>query len=538
MFRRLASLPADWTVLHSLGLARHDRKPWSEIDFTVVGPLGVLLIEVKGGVVGREAGEWRVRTVDGRVESLGRGPFQQVGGAEAATRRFIEDRVPGARLITFGYAVATPDCRLEVDDLGVDCRCVIDARHVDIPVEQVVASLLRVWADRTGRREQTSIELSAAIVDSVCGDIAMAPDLRRAADDVEQRMVALTIEQQRAVADLSDSPALWLAGPAGSGKTMLAVNELRRCRAAGLSVMYLCHTRALAEYVRSGIDPTGPKVLVSYRHQILRDLPAEPSDPKVGVLIVDEGQDLMDEEWLKAADTVLEGGLAQGRWRVFIDPNQALFAPMDRSVVATWMSHRPAVQRLSKNCRSTRPISLTISALTGVPFAPGGVEDGPTPELLYVDDSTRVADLVLQRAERLIRMGIESNELVVLTPRTLQKSCLADRAESFVDFRQDVSDRRIRHATVGAFKGLESKAVILAGVDEIASTWARQQLYVGCSRSTVLLEVVLPVSAAGEVARGYGKATMSVAEDDSSNDEMRRPRNATGRRSERKAAPW
>lgn len=510
MFRRLSHLPADWTVLHSLGLARHERKPWSEIDFTVIGPLGVLLIEVKGGVVGRKAGKWMVRTADGRVESLGRGPFQQVGGAEAATRRFIEDRLPGTRDITFGYAVATPDCTLEVDDLGVDRSCIIDARHVDVPVEQLVASLFRVWADRTGRAEPTSVELSAAVVDAVCADVAMAPDLRRVTDDVQQRMLALTIEQQQAVADLCDSPAIWLAGPAGSGKTMLAVNEFRRCRAEGLSVAYVCHTSALADFVESAVGPTDPMVLVGHRHQIIRDLHGKLSETEFDVLIVDEGQDLMDQEWLGAAGRLVKGGLERGWWRVFIDPNQALFSPIDKNVVTAWMAHRPAVQRLSKNCRSTRPISLTTSALSGVPFAPGGVEEGPTPELLYVESTAEVAGLVLDRAAYLLGMGIEPSELVVLTPRTLAGSSLASHATSFVDFRRAPAGGRIRHATVGAFKGLEAKAVILADIEEIESAWIRQQLYVGCSRSTALLEVVLPSTVADEVARSYGRAAMTL----------------------------
>ena len=90
LFRKLTSLSDDYVVLHSLGLIRHDHKSWSEIDFTIVGPEGIFLIEVKGGVVGREDGEWFTTTKGGRKESLGRGPFFQVGGAEAATRRFLE----------------------------------------------------------------------------------------------------------------------------------------------------------------------------------------------------------------------------------------------------------------------------------------------------------------------------------------------------------------------------------------------------------------------------------------------------------------
>lgn len=51
-------LAGDWTVLHSLGLMIHGRKPWAEIDFVLIGPPGVICLEVKGGLVGRRDGIW------------------------------------------------------------------------------------------------------------------------------------------------------------------------------------------------------------------------------------------------------------------------------------------------------------------------------------------------------------------------------------------------------------------------------------------------------------------------------------------------
>lgn len=39
-------LGSEWTALHSLGLAGHDRKPWTEADFVLIGPAGVFCLEV------------------------------------------------------------------------------------------------------------------------------------------------------------------------------------------------------------------------------------------------------------------------------------------------------------------------------------------------------------------------------------------------------------------------------------------------------------------------------------------------------------
>ncbi|MCL6432111.1 MAG: hypothetical protein K6V36_14840 [Anaerolineae bacterium] len=38
-------LGSEWTALHSLGLAGHDRKPWTEADFVLIGSGGVFDLE-------------------------------------------------------------------------------------------------------------------------------------------------------------------------------------------------------------------------------------------------------------------------------------------------------------------------------------------------------------------------------------------------------------------------------------------------------------------------------------------------------------
>jgi len=508
MFRRLRSLPEDWVVLHSLGLIRHAHKPWSEIDFTVVGPLGVLMIEVKGGTVFRQQGEWRVRTAAGDLRSLGRGPFQQVGGAEAATRHFLEDRLPWLADVTFGYLVATPECRLEIDDLGIDQAYVYDARRVGTELIGVVSEVFAQWRARMGRTAGLSGDDVAEVVSQICGDIPMKPDLRNELHEVDRRMGELTTEQRRAVRDLADCRSLWLAGPAGSGKTLLAVAEARRHSREGLTVAYCCHTSGLADHVRSLVSGEGLAIDVVHRHELLRR--PNTGSARWDVLVVDEAQDLMDGEFTDLAEGMLRGGLAEGVWRVFTDPNQALFGSVDQMSVQRWLSSRPAIQRLSRNCRSTQAISLTVSALTGVPLA-GGVEGAPRPEILYVAEGG-AGEAVLNAVERLGAQGLDPEEIIVLTPHRLETSVLHPIGGCFVDFRSKSGVGPMRHATVGAFKGLERRAVVVGGIDEIESVWMRQQLYVACTRSTALLTVVLPEGLEQVVAAGYLRAVRDGAD--------------------------
>lgn len=43
LFTKLSRLPIQYVVLHSLGLVHHEKKKWSEIDFTIVGPREFIL---------------------------------------------------------------------------------------------------------------------------------------------------------------------------------------------------------------------------------------------------------------------------------------------------------------------------------------------------------------------------------------------------------------------------------------------------------------------------------------------------------------
>jgi Nuclease-related domain len=68
----------DWIVLHSLGLARRGKKPYGEIDFVVLIPAeGVFCLEVKGGRIACQNGEWATTNRLGQTEKLNRSPFLQ-----------------------------------------------------------------------------------------------------------------------------------------------------------------------------------------------------------------------------------------------------------------------------------------------------------------------------------------------------------------------------------------------------------------------------------------------------------------------------
>ena len=77
LFRRLKLVEGtDWSfALHSLNLAEHVWKRVGEIDFLVVGPRGIYVLEVKGGGVSCERGIWRFTDRAGYSHRKREGPL-------------------------------------------------------------------------------------------------------------------------------------------------------------------------------------------------------------------------------------------------------------------------------------------------------------------------------------------------------------------------------------------------------------------------------------------------------------------------------
>ena len=60
---------SEYTAFHSLNLTRHVRKRFGEIDFLIVGPLGIYALEIKGGRVSCSEGVWYYTNRNGNVNA-------------------------------------------------------------------------------------------------------------------------------------------------------------------------------------------------------------------------------------------------------------------------------------------------------------------------------------------------------------------------------------------------------------------------------------------------------------------------------------
>ena len=261
LFARLRDdLSAQWTVFHSLGLARHARKKWAEADFVAVGPHGVFCLEVKGGRLRREEGSW-IFTDGHDVEHLKReGPFEQAKDASYALQSYLREAVPSLYSAIFGWGVMTPDIRFSVSGPDITPEIVYDERDLTAKLSKYLRRVGEHWHaehERTTGYEARFLtdEERQKITEALRGDFDLRPTLRARVTGVEEDLIALTQQQRAVLQTLADNPRLLVQGGAGTGKTLLALEEARRHAAAGKRILLCCYSRALGESLqRAALD--------------------------------------------------------------------------------------------------------------------------------------------------------------------------------------------------------------------------------------------------------------------------------------------
>jgi superfamily I DNA/RNA helicase len=407
-------------------------------------------------------------------------------------------------------------------------RCLEVKRSNRIPVDTLATSI------SARRREELRDHLRPAIL-PVRG-------LALHTQSAEAEQQRLTREQYRILDSASSNPRLILTGSAGTGKTVLAVEQALRLAEGPprRRVLFVCYSRALADHLAARFRdlPRCADVVVGTYHQVVMRLLAEagiggtvPEDwsefnqalpdlllsamVRLGeervrayeALVVDEAQDLMHQSFFEALDLLLKGGLKSGRWLMGIDPSQAVFADQFATDLYAKMSSEYPVLNLTVNCRNTRQVAAYVQGLSGSGSISVKGADGPDVQLVYYATEQDHVKVLRSAINSLIGepdRGLHTPEQVVVltTERRAVPPSLWDTGALLRPLSEQLVPPpagAIRVGTVHGFKGLEATCVVLAGLKRIDTAEARRLLYVGGSRAKGLLKIVLPKSSGPQV---------------------------------------
>lgn len=509
-------------------------RPWArpgvegESDFTVVHPeLGGLVIEVKGGRIRYQAAQrqWFSTDRNGCRHRI-KDPFIQVRKNRHALLETIRSAPEwaGERIPLYG-AVAFTDCLQPSGQLPPEwcAEQVLDIR--DITPENLEPALRRAIEYGRGDRSDTPQDaqrLASFLVrlwtQTVEGLLGFVYRLREESD----RLDRLTTEQADLVMGLfGRKRRLALCGPAGCGKTFLAMEKARSLAKESQRVLVVCFNKALAQHLRQAVVTRAPLEVLHFHglcEVVCREagvaLPDPTEDPErvFGIewpdrlcaafeatpalrydgILVDEGQDFQPH-WFIA----LEAGLkdpTESTFYVFYDDNQRLYAHAERDIPIDVED----TFRLTKVVRNTQRIfDLCRRFYQG----PGGVSAIGPPGCSVLrrpyDTTDELRGCLRDTLADLLSEGVEARDLAVLTPHALSKSRLMNPEPVGLPHGFRLTDRPehpndILVSTVHSFKGLERPFIVLAELDRHAGTWDwyEQVCYVGFSRAKVGLAVI------------------------------------------------
>jgi len=493
-----------------------------ESDFVVAHPdFGVLTLEVKGGRVSFDAGSGRWTSVGKAGEERIKDPVSQARRAShLLATALARAKRSGGDGISFGHAVAFPDCRVEPRTLRTDLPRELVLDHGDVDrLDEKLESLFRYWFDRDTKTPLG--ETGLAVLDSV---LARSFDLRAPLvfelRDEERQLYRLTEEQFRILDLLARQPRAAIAGCAGSGKTFLATEKARRLAAQGFRVLIIVFNVLLADHLRRGLADV-PEIDVRAFYGLCREtadlagieITDEPEPSEEGAyyrrlesiftdnstllegrwdaLIVDEGQDV-SADWWDPLQLMLPDPDHSPLY-VFFDDNQKLFP------VPTGLPILDTPFALTVNCRNTKRINeLVMRFYRGETVEAAGPDGMPIDRHVYATEAELLEQLEDAVGAWVGEAEVDPADIVLLSGYGDHRSALWKfDALAGIRLTDDPWERNaILRSSIYRFKGLERMVVGLCELDGAKE----QALYVGLSRPSVFLSVFGSRKALGRLA--------------------------------------
>jgi hypothetical protein len=517
-----------WVVLHSLGIANHRTVLYGELDFFVIVPkLGVFALEVKGGRISCNEGIWYFTNKYGNTVSRARGPFAQANEGMFSLIDAVKLKFGSRHKLSnllFSSGVMFPDINFEVDGTEGEQWQVFDARDgraVSNYIIRLARNSKRKWEEQYGHFPQDKLPDAKDVKELVAmlrGNFDKVMSIGKKIAYAEEALITLTEEQFRCLDQLEDNPRCLIRGAAGTGKTLIAIEEVKRSVALGQKVAFFCYNSMLASWLRQLFDDVaaeirpafvgtihswllqvantaGAKVrpntdgLTKFYQEELPLLALEALDANpiyYDKIVIDEAQDVLGTDSFDVLDIVLKGGLERGKWSIFGDfTRQAIYQNSERveNCIEKLDSHTSFIRfKLTINCRNTKFIGDEIKCITG--FDNGAyiwskVEGTPVEHKIFRSPEEQKRQLE-ELINKLTTDGIEAGNITILSPFKRENSIVSEVSSVKIkDYAPNINNS-VSFSTIQAYKGLENTVIIMTDVESFEH---EQLMYVGLSRA-------------------------------------------------------
>jgi hypothetical protein len=531
----------DLVVEHGLRISGdyHKNQMAGECDFLIVCCLGVLVVEVKGGIIGygeiSEGNQGYYRQINPDTREPLRNPFIQSDGYKDAIIEFLKKK--GIDHVFVGSLVCFPECQFDAKGIGTGslwhtgCEAKF-TESIYVELEDQIEHFNKIYSSREWK------QLELAEMTALCESLSprFDPEIRQS-HLVRNRNEARDRLRQglEILKGLDENRRIAVQGPPGSGKSTYALDLIRRIindeDARGL---YLCWNELLASHLNQvvaehltpggenhleaipyydficqlaektgdpnlvpSIDSINQGKLPEFITTIMNRLRKARLLPRYDYIIVDEAQDV----FAKGLDKILKDLLnardpiSDGRYFIFYDDRQAF--PQTRDLEA-YIVTRDLLR--SHSACYTLFSSLRVQTGQGIGEL---IRDAETRQISLdrkygedlsirrwkeIPDAIRNVEQILNQ-EKILSHGQDADSVILFTYDLLRPEsglpALLDTKKELVAIGKQVGQipsGKTGYTSILRTKGLEWDTVILVS-SSLKEARNNHQLFIGASRA-------------------------------------------------------
>ena len=517
VYEKLMTLSDSWHVYANMQqhILLYERISRGEIDFILTHPyFGIVLIEVKGHGVVCKDGTWF------RGDKKTKDPYTQIEDARGNLNQFlfqnIEELKPIIKEEKDMRKISSSIHTLVVFPFLPDFQNIgMKASKSNTLTQTDLDDLSDYFKENIPQKDFGSLKgIQEKFKDVVLPNVNTAP-LRGLTKNLMDQMMASTEEQKIILNAIIDNNShVAIKGPAGSGKTVLAVEAARQAAEKGEKVLFLCYNQNLSRFL-SDLLSDNPLIEVHSLFGLfakininLKDVgtsnltPSDAApiiadimndnfdkfDTSFDVLIIDEAQDYSSLFW-PTFDLLTENK----KWFLFYDTRQAITHSdwnLPELSKQSWTTFP-----LTKYLRSTKEISQQVLKVYDDEYNASAIS-GLEPQYIQLKNKgweEGLAALVQILTGLFETEKYHASQVQILIPHSRYLEEVEQT--SYKPNLKIGAIKEIQIESIHKFKGLESEVVvmILPSIESLESettTDIRSLIYVGMSRATSLLILI------------------------------------------------
>jgi superfamily I DNA/RNA helicase len=453
-----------------------------EVDTIVAWPgQGIVFIEVKGGLIQlNDEGQWTTRNRHGDTKLID--PADQVQTVMFAMRDYVKERWSHGGLKT-PWLVVFPETNLPANTSTPSLPA---NRMVDKAELKNIAEYIKEVAKDASYRQYATADTCKSFADLLMGRRDQKREFILSSRDRTREIKRLTDEQSEVLDLFSESKQFLVKGPAGTGKTFLALEQTKRLCAGGLKIALICYSNGLAQYLKREVSawPTNeqPKFVGTF-HSLANSWgvrkPAEMEDDvfwesgaakeaikilqsrtnleRYDGFVIDEAQDF-NEDWWNVLPLAYSNDVEENILCVFGDSAQKLF---DREGMKSLNLPPMTVTKNMRNCIPIADFSTKFSKekmiSRGLPGLP--IEFYPCERAFAHERADEIVTVLLEE-------GWQPKDILVITTNHRhreQREKLKEHNFKKKLVWEDFFERdEVFYSHVSAIKGLERPVVVVA----------------------------------------------------------------------------